>query len=103
MKRFGILFVWILVFGFLSFVQTGAEAEEDCNLLCLEGRIGELQNELQLSQAATEPLEAEVDRLEGQITSITRQLAAAAASGLLHLIERFRLGAGHYLPRGRGG
>src|SRR3989344_3731211 len=79
MKRFGILFVWILVFGFLSFVQTGAEAEEDCNLLCLEGRIGELQNELQLSQAATEPLEAEVDRLEGQITSITRQLAAAAA------------------------
>src|SRR3990170_1148017 len=79
LRKTGTLLFCLILLGLLQVVGVGVRAEEDCNLLCLEGRIGDLQNELQLSQAATEPLEAEVDRLEGQIASITRQLAAAAA------------------------
>lgn len=62
----------------LSVFGSQSWAEDVPSLLELETQIADLKRALELSVAATTPLEAEVERLEGQITGIKRQLGAAA-------------------------
>jgi len=61
-------------------------AQENCEAVrnnsgdyanCLERQIDDLAKALELSKAATAPLESEVKKLEGQIASIQRQITAA--------------------------
>ena len=78
LRGIGVLLVLTAVIGMLSFVKLGVRAEEDHNVLWYQQQLDDLKHQLELSIAATEPLEAEVERLDAQITSIRNQLAAAA-------------------------
>lgn len=76
LSRLRVLFIVIFAVS-LVFAMNKVRAE-DCNLYCLGERISKLEDELRLSKAATEPLEAEVDRLEKEIAGIKAQLKLAA-------------------------
>lgn len=74
----------ILVAVALAFVSSQIYAEVDCSGLqgeplytCLGRQIGDLQHALDLSKAATTPLQSQVDSLDKQIKSIQGQITAA--------------------------
>jgi len=49
-------------------------AEEDCNLLCLETKIKDLARQLELSQAASKPLEETLNNLEKNLKDIHNRI-----------------------------
>lgn len=73
MKRF---FPLLLIFVFLVFFPLyKTRAEEDCNLLCLETKIKDLERSLELSKAATAPLEGQLAKFNTDLKSIQNQIA----------------------------
>lgn len=74
LKKAVIGVVFLLVLGGLGIVKLSAE---DCNLHCLEIQIADLEQKRKLSEAATKPLESEVEKLVDQVKSIGWQLEAA--------------------------
>lgn len=83
-----VLVIVLVVFLGLGIGVVWVEAEEDCSEFetnsgnyykCLEREIGDLNEKLQLSKAATAPLEAELSRLRGRIEAIQGQIRAAEA------------------------
>ncbi len=72
-----ILFVWISLFVGVVLVSFTQVKAEDCNLECLGEQIADLENKRKLSEAATKPLESEVNKLSAQVKSIGGQLVAA--------------------------
>ena len=77
------LLITVVVLG-LGIGVVSVEAEVDCSgkqgeplYECLGRQIGELEEQLESSKAATAPLQAELDKLEGRIGSIQAQIRAA--------------------------
>lgn len=61
------------------FAETNCDGKNGDDLLtCLGTQIGELTKSMEMSKAATRPLEAEVAKLSAKITSIQKQITAAA-------------------------
>lgn len=75
--------IFLLVFVFACFFAgiTSVRADVDCgnNLDCIAGQISDLQKSLQMSQAATAPLEAEIAKLSSRIKAIQAQINTASA------------------------
>ena len=72
--------LFLIIFGLATFFTHTSQTQvlaEDCNLDCLEKQIADLEQKRQLSEAATAPLEGEVERLTAQVKSIGGQIAAA--------------------------
>lgn len=86
MKKVKWLILALAVAAAGSRIPFGAEAQEDCEAKkadsgvyaeCLQRQIDELAKALEMSKAATTPLESEVTRLEKEITRIRGQIKAA--------------------------
>lgn len=62
------------------FWQGVAWADTDCgnNLDCIGGQIADLNKQLEMSRAATTPLESEIKKLSAKISSIQKQIDLAA-------------------------
>lgn len=80
------VFLSLLIVGGIFSYLVPVKAEDDCSgktgeplYTCLGEQIKSLQHDLELSKAATAPLEAEVTRLDKQIKSIQAQITAAEA------------------------
>lgn len=65
------LFVPLIIFS----SQTFLFAQEDCNLLCLETKINDLKHRMELSQAATAPLEGSLSQMESNIADIQNKIS----------------------------
>jgi peptidoglycan hydrolase CwlO-like protein len=71
---------WLLILMlFFVFLGTVVLAETDCgnDIDCLQRQVNELNNSLQMSVAATKPLESEINKLSNRIKSIQAQVDGA--------------------------
>lgn len=75
-KRLRSVLVFVFLLVVLSFFNVQVRAEVKINLMEIENQMADLKRALELSVAATTPLEAEVDHLEKQIAGIRTQLKA---------------------------
>jgi len=75
MKKILLLISFLLLFLFpLLKNQLLTINAEDCNLLCLETRIKDLARQLDLSKAATKPLEDTLNKMENEIVDIQKRI-----------------------------
>lgn len=80
MKRILLTLSSLLLFSlfFIKLPSLTTEAD-DCNLLCLETRIKDLARQLELSQAATKPLEDTLNKMEREISDIQKRIGLLQA------------------------
>lgn len=86
MRFFRLSLLVAVVAALVALAPNLIQAQEDCESVkdnslnyagCLERQVQQLANDLQLSVAATAPLESEITRLEKQIVSIQAQIRSA--------------------------
>ncbi|KKT97288.1 MAG: hypothetical protein UW99_C0036G0015, partial [Candidatus Collierbacteria bacterium GW2011_GWC2_45_15] len=65
-----------LLLSVMVLVPVVVWAQDDCgnDTACLEKQINELKQSLDMSRAATKPLETEIQRLSSRIASIQKQI-----------------------------